>query len=317
MTAILRATGFEAYVALPVLAGAVPAAGLSFSFAQRRDFDEEERAFLATLAAQAGQALERARLVEAERAARSEAEAANRAKSEFLTTMSHELRTPLNAIGGYAELLELGVRGPVTEHQQADLARIRRANQHLTGLVTDILNFARIDAGQVEFRVADVDLAVVLADVEPLVGPQFVARGIAFGQDGCAPGAPGVPHLVRADPEKLRQILINLLTNAVKFTEAGGRVELACETDAAAGLLRVHVTDTGRGIPADQLAHVFAPFVQVDRHRTLESQQGVGLGLSISRDLARGMGGDLTVESTLGMGSTFTVTLPLCEADAA
>jgi signal transduction histidine kinase len=108
----------------------------------------------------------------------------------------------------------------------------------------------------------------------------------------------------------LRQILLNLLTNALKFTDAGGRVALACETDAEAGTIRVRVTDTGRGIPSHQLDRIFDPFVQVDRHRTHESQQGVGLGLAISRDLARGMGGNLTVESTLGVGSTFTLTLP-------
>jgi signal transduction histidine kinase len=114
---------------------------------------------------------------------------------------------------------------------------------------------------------------------------------------------------VHADPEKLRQILLNLLSNAVKFTDPGGRVTLACETDEAAGVVRVRVTDTGRGIAPDQLERIFEPFVQVDRHRTHESQQGVGLGLAISRDLARAMGGDLSAESTPGDGSTFTLTL--------
>ena len=305
-----RATGYEAFAALPVRAGGRPVAALTFSFAEPRTFDAEDAAFLGTLAAQAGQALERARLVDAERAARAEAEAANRAKSEFLATMSHELRTPLNAIGGYTELLALGVRGPVSETQQADLARIQRANQHLTGLVTDILNFARLDAGQVEYAVTDVPLAAVLTDVEALVGPQVAAKGLAYDHDACGPDAPERPHVVRADAERVRQVLLNVLSNAVKFTPAGGRVSLACEADAAAGVIRVRVADTGRGIPADQLERVFEPFVQVDRHRTHESQQGVGLGLAISRDLARAMGGDLTAESTPGVGSTFVLTLP-------
>jgi signal transduction histidine kinase len=133
---------------------------------------------------------------------------------------------------------------------------------------------------------------------------------VAFDHDGCASDTPDRPHIVRADPEKFRQILLNLLTNAVKFTEAGGRVSLACATDAAAGVVRVRVTDTGRGIASEQFERIFEPFVQVDRHRTRESQQGVGLGLAISRDLARRMAGELTVESTPGVGSTFTLVLP-------
>ncbi|CAA9303549.1 MAG: Phytochrome, two-component sensor histidine kinase; Cyanobacterial phytochrome B, partial [uncultured Gemmatimonadaceae bacterium] len=242
------------------------------------------------------------------------AEAANRAKGEFLSTMSHELRTPLNAIGGYTDLLTMELRGPLTDAQRHDLERIGRANRHLMGLITDVLNFARLDAGRIEFHLADVDVASVVADVEPLVAPQFVARGIAFQPEACAPAAPARPPCARADPERLRQILLNVLTNAAKFTDAGGRVALSCGQDAASGAVRVRVQDTGRGIPADQLERIFEPFVQVDRHRTHESQQGVGLGLSISRDLARGMGGDLTAESTPGVGSTFTLTLPAAGA---
>jgi PAS domain S-box-containing protein len=249
-------------------------------------------------------------------AARAAAEAANLAKSQFLSTMSHELRTPLNAVAGYVDLLALGLRGPVTEAQRADLERLRRANQHLTGLVNDVLNFARLDAGQVEYHVEDVDFAPIVADVETLIGPQLAAKGLAFDHDGCAADTPAHPHVVRADAEKLRQILLNLLTNALKFTDPGGRVGLACETDATAGVGRVRVTDSGRGIPPDQLSRIFEPFVQVDRHRTHESQQGVGLGLSISRELAQGMGGDLTAESTPGVGSTFTLTLPAVPAAA-
>jgi len=249
--------------------------------------------------------------VEAERAARDAAEAANQAKSQFLSTMSHELRTPLNAIAGYAELLTMGLRGPVTEAQEHDLERIRRANQYLLSLVNDILNFARLDAGQVEYHITGVELAALLADIEPLMAPQIAARGITYDHDGCASDSPDRPHRVSADPEKLRQVLLNLLTNAVKFTEPGGRIAVRCETDVAAGVVRVRVSDTGRGIPPEQLDRIFEPFVQVERHRMHESQQGVGLGLAISRDLALGMGGTLTAESTVDVGSTFTLTLPL------
>ncbi len=248
--------------------------------------------------------------VEAERQ-RALAEQANAAKGEFLSTMSHELRTPLNAIAGYAQLLTLELRGPITDHQRQDLERIRFASEHLMGLVTDVLNFARLDAGKIDYQIDDVEFATVLDELEPLVGPQLRARNLSFDHDGCAPDTPDQPHMVRTDPEKLRQILLNLLTNAIKFTEAGGRVTMTCQTDKAAGVVRVRVSDTGRGIPQDQLERIFEPFVQVDRHRTLGSQQGVGLGLSISRDLARGLGGDLVAESVVGAGSTFTLTLPL------
>ena len=314
---LCRDYGTEALCAVPVVdptGRVIGTFGLSFP-APRPLADEV--ALLETLAGQAAQALERARLFEAEHAARAaseaaraEAEAANRAKSEFLSNMSHELRTPLNAIGGYAELLELGLRGPVTDAQRLDLERLRRANQHMSGLVEAVLSFARVEAGRVEYRVEDVRLGPLVADLEALVGPQLAAAGLAYDHDGCGPETPERPHVARADAEKVRQVLLNLLTNAVKFTDPGGRVALACEHDAAAGVVRVRVSDTGRGIAPDQHARVFEPFVQVDRQQRHASQQGVGLGLAISRNLARGMGGDLTVESTPGVGSTFTLTLP-------
>jgi signal transduction histidine kinase len=183
----------------------------------------------------------------------------------------------------------------------------------MTGLVEAVLTFARVDAGQVEYHLEAVPLGPVVADLEALVGPQVAAKGLAYDHDGCGPETPHRPHVVRADAEKVRQVLLNLLTNAVKFTDAGGRVSLACETDAVAGVIRVRVTDTGRGIAADQLERIFEPFVQVDRQRTHASQQGVGLGLAISRELARGMAGDLTAQSALGVGSTFTLTLPAAD----
>ena len=243
---------------------------------------------------------------EAERA-REAAETANRAKSQFLSTMSHELRTPLNAIAGYTELLEMGVRGPVNDEQREDLARIRRSANVLMSLVNDVLNFARIEAGQVTVALEEVRLDQLLAEMEGMIAPQLRSKRLRFALD-----ADGVPP-VRADADRLKQILTNLLTNAVKFTPAGGEIRVTADVAPDAGtvpMARIQVRDSGRGIPADQLQAIFEPFVQIDRHLTIESQQGVGLGLAISRDLARAMGGDIMVESTLGVGSVFTLTLP-------
>ncbi len=245
-------------------------------------------------------------------AARAEAEAANRSKVQFLATMSHELRTPLNAIGGYAELMAMGIRGPVTEAQFGDLSRIQASQRHLLSLINQVLAYAKLEAGTERYVLAEVPVRDACAAAEGLVAPQARARGLALAVGACAPEV-----AVRADPEKLRQILVNLLSNAVKFTDRGGRVdvawELACGDDDGAASVRIVVRDTGVGIPADKLAAVFEPFVQVGADVT-RAREGTGLGLAISRDLARGMGGDLTVESAPGAGSVFTLMLPAAGA---
>ncbi|MGZ8493377.1 MAG: sensor histidine kinase, partial [Gemmatirosa sp.] len=234
--------------------------------------------------------------------ARESAEEANLAKSQFLRTVSHELRTPLNAISGYADLVLMELRGPVTTEQRADVERIKRASQHLLGLINDILSFAKLEAGQVELDVGLVDLPPTLGEVEALVGPQLAAKALRYTSDV------RVPDLaVRADAERLRQILLNLLGNAIKFTPEGGRIAVTCDADATRVV--IHVRDTGVGIPRDALERIFDPFVQVGRNLRAPSD-GVGLGLAISRDLARRMGGDLTADSRVGEGSTFTLLLP-------
>ena len=216
--------------------------------------------------------------------------------------MSHELRTPLNAIAGYAELMEMGIRGPVTGEQQEDLRRIRRSQQHLLGLINDVLNFAKLETGAVRYEIVDLPVHEVLEGVEPLIAPQLAAKHLH-----CEFGHARNGLLVRADRDKLQQILLNLLSNAVKFTDAGGRIAVDCEP--CDGQVRLRVADTGIGIPPDRLETIFEPFVQLDQRLT-RTTEGTGLGLAISRDLARAMGGELTVRSVVGEGSEFALVLP-------
>jgi PAS domain S-box-containing protein len=231
-----------------------------------------------------------------------EAQEANRAKSDFLAAMSHELRTPLNAIGGYAQLLEMGVRGPVNDAQRADLLRIKRSKDHLDGLVREVLDFAKLGAGRIELRIASLSVAQTIGSVVEMIAPQLAEKQLTLS---CQP----VPEelYVAGDLDKIRQILINLLANALKFTPADGTISV--RVGATDKEVAVAVADTGIGIPADHLERIFEPFVQ-SKGALRKADRGVGLGLAISRQLARAMNGDLTVRSTEGEGSTFTLTLP-------
>lgn len=239
------------------------------------------------------------------------ARAASEAKSEFLASVSHELRTPLNAIDGYSDLMLMGVRGPLTTEQTEDLGRIRKSSRHLLTLINQVLNLTKIEARDVDLDLRDHSVASLIADVEVLIQPQIAAKGLRYEL------GPLDPHLnVFADGVKVRQIIINLLTNAIKFTDRGGSITVSAEpsSNGAAPMALIRVADTGRGIPPDKLVEIFEPFTQVDRRLTPDHERGIGLGLSISRNLARAMRGDLTAESVAGKGSTFTLSLPTTTA---
>ena len=231
-----------------------------------------------------------------------QAESANLAKSEFLTAMSHELRTPLNAIGGYAELLSLGIGGSTTPEQSDYIERIRRSQQHLLRIISDLLNFSRIEAGQLSYDMSEFSLSEVIGAVVPLIEPQARAKGVALSVDEADQECDAI-----ADRAKVEQVLLNLLSNALKFTKAGGHIGVACRAEEK--FARIIVSDTGVGIADDKLEAIFEPFVQLGRSLS-SAHEGTGLGLSISRDLARAMRGDLTVTSTAGVGSRFTLSLP-------
>jgi len=249
-----------------------------------------------------GEELERQRA--AAREAQRAADEANKAKSEFLATMSHELRTPLNAIGGYADLLTGGIYGPLNDDQQQALGRVVRSQRHLLGLINDILNLARIEAGRIDYAITSVSLAAIVRELREMIDPQMDAAGLSFDV------SVDDDVTLRADHEKLVQILLNLLSNAVKFTARGGRISLRSSAGASDGLAVIEVVDTGRGIPANKIEAVFEPFVQVRADSSAGSNQGTGLGLAISRNLARGMAGDLSATSEVGKGSTFRLTVP-------
>jgi signal transduction histidine kinase len=272
-------------------------------------FTSDEIALAVDLAARCALALDNARLYREADALRLVAELANKSKSEFLGSMSHELRTPLNAIGGFAELIDLGIQGPVTEKQHVALARIKANQEHLLKLITEILNFVRIESGRMEYLNTDVSMTQALSDVAEMLSGAISERGLTLERPECDARA-----VAWADPDRVRQILVNLVMNAVKYTPMnGGTITLTC--DVLGDVVRTHVSDTGPGIIPEKLEPIFEPFVQLTSDLT-DRRGGVGLGLAISRDLARAMDGDLIAESRLGVGSRFTLSLPLARSSS-
>ncbi|MBC7788861.1 MAG: MASE1 domain-containing protein [Anaerolineae bacterium] len=236
------------------------------------------------------------------RLAHARAAGANQAKADFLAVMSHELRTPLNAISGYVDLMSLGVDGSLTEKQRTSLMRIQLNQQHLLSLIDDVLGFVRIEAGRLPIDIRTILVHEVVEKLEAHVQPELLKKELVFSCDACDSALS-----VRADPEKLLQILLNLVGNAIKFTAPQGRIRVGAERQRDS--VRIWVSDTGIGIHADQIAQVFEPFFQVERGRT-RRYPGVGLGLAIARDLAHAMDGKVNLESRVGEGSTVSVILP-------
>jgi PAS domain S-box-containing protein len=241
--------------------------------------------------------------LEGEQVARKEAEAANRIKTELFARLSHEFRTPLHAVSGYLEILQQNIHGGLTQDQRRDVERIHQAQEHLMTLVNMILDFAKLEGGPIELSMAEIPIEETLRGTAALVEPQFAKKGVVYTHHA---GDPAMT--VFADREKVQQIMLNLLANAIRFTPGGGAVDLDWRVENDSLLVRVR--DTGPGIPQEKAQEIFEPFVQLREPGSVPAG-GTGLGLAISRDLARAMGGNVSVQSTVGRGSVFTLLLPL------
>ena len=292
----LREVTMYSYMCVPLRARGRMLGAISLACTQPdRHYSPAELEIAEDLARRAALAVDNARLYQA-------ALSASQAKTDFLATMSHELRTPLNAIIGYTDLLAQRVSGPLTDTQAAQLDRIERSSRHLLQLIEEVLSFARMEAGREEVIVEPVSLSELVRDTAALTEPLASQKELAFEVR-----VPERDYVMETDAQKLRQILLNLLSNAIKFTDVG-QVVLDAEVDGHAAILRV--SDTGIGIPSEHLDSIFHPFHQVEREAS-RRVGGTGLGLSVTRHLARLLGGEITVSSTRGQGTTFTVALPM------
>jgi signal transduction histidine kinase len=315
---ILRALRIGSYMVVPLKRRGRMLGTLTFVSADSGfPYTPRDLLFAEDLADRAAVAMDNARLYREAEISRKEAIDAlahaaesDRAKADFLSVMSHELHTPLNAIGGYAELLELGMRGPITEQQREAIARIKQSQQQLMTVVNDILTFSRSEHGRIPVKLETVNINDALDAVRFIAEPLIRANDLTYEFRGCAPPASAV-----ADRERVQHIVVNLLSNAVKFSPRGSPIVIEClQTEKT---VDVRVIDVGTGIPPEKHELIFQPFTQASTGFT-RTAGGSGLGLAISRDLARLMGGDVTVASEPGRGSTFTLTLPAAvEAGAA
>lgn len=301
------AAGCRAGAIVPVWANGELRGVLGLTWAAPHTFDEDERAFVLTLGVMCAQAIMRAHLRSAEREAREAAELANRSKSHFVATISHELRTPMNAVLGYTSLLADEIYGPVSALQKEHIGRVQTSGYHLLGLIEDLLSYARVEAGQESVHPENVVLADILEASLVLVRPLAAKKGLKIHVNGSSE-----PIAMSTDPRKLRQILINLIANAIKFTDNGDIiVQFRVDGVEAPLTVRIEVADSGLGMSPEVQARIFDPFWQADAAAMKTSGSG-GLGLSVARQLARLLGGDVTVSrSAPGAGSTFVVFLPM------
>jgi PAS domain S-box-containing protein len=298
---ILRASGACAVACVPVKVGGDMLGVLSFRYSTPRGFADDYVTALRTFGKELGQALGRTRIHTELETAQKAAVAANAAKSNFLATMSHELRTPINAILGFTDLLERGIIDGQQMSAPSYVVRIRKNTEHLLELINDVLDWSKVEAGQLAVDAAEIEAGSVIDAAMNVMKEQAAARDIHLTA-ACADGATFL-----GDPLRVRQILLNLLSNALKFTTRGGRVSLRCTADG--GWTAFVVADTGIGIAPENLESIFEPFVQAGPVYTRE-RGGTGLGLSISKRLAHLMGGDITVTSEVGSGSRFVLRLP-------
>jgi signal transduction histidine kinase len=308
---VLHSLGIGSLLVVPLIARGTVLGAMTFVGATGgHSYTLRDLALAEDLAARCAIAIENARLYRDAQAARAEAEEASRAKSQLLAMTSHEIRTPINAIIGYAQLLDMGLDGPLTELQRRKIERIQASSQYLLTLVDRILDTARTEVGRLTVQNEPVDLREAVEAAVSIAQPQAADRSLVLDVQ-----LDGAPAQFTGDPIRARQILVNLLANACKFTEAGGRVGVSADSAVSAladgptrRWVRIHVADTGAGIPDEARERIFEPFVQGDLQLT-RSVGGAGLGLAISRELARLMGGELTVESKVGDGSRFTLWL--------